>query len=71
MEGKEFYEIIKAEKHCQELEDKVVKAEKIAEPESEVKEKKTRRKAVSKSEKSDEEKTAPKARKARGKKDED
>ncbi|MCQ2585313.1 MAG: ATP-dependent zinc metalloprotease FtsH [Treponema sp.] len=70
MEGKEFYEIIKAEKHCQELEDKAVKADEKAETESEVKEKKPRKKAASKTEKSDDEKPAPKARKARGKKDE-
>jgi len=70
MEGKEFYEIIKAEKHCLELEDKAVKAESAEASESEVKEKKPRKKASPKAEKTDEEKPAPKARKARGKKDE-
>ncbi|MCQ2596418.1 MAG: ATP-dependent zinc metalloprotease FtsH [Treponema sp.] len=61
MEGKEFYEIVKAEKHCQELEDKAVKAalpEKTTKP----------AKKSAKTEKSDSEKPAPKARKPRAKK---
>jgi len=65
MDGKEFYEIIKAEDHCRELEDKAVKSEKTSSEKKVSKTKKSEEKA------DDSEKTAAKPRKPRTRKTED
>ena len=78
MDGKEFYEIIKAEKHCLELENKAVNAdvevsESVEEEKTVKKTRKSSAKKVNDENTSDiaEEKPAVKTRKSRGKKNEE